>query len=124
MIDWLAILEEIKKQKRAGISTAKPAKVRTAAKVGRYSDTKSKVIYLPTAQRAKALRLFDELAMNPPVKLSEWACVCVANSLVVNEATFMATLARDLVSMNRVVIKSGIVFDAEKYAASEQKKND
>lgn len=124
MINWAARAEEIKKTKRAGINTAETAKVRTAAKVDRYSDTKSKVIYLPTAARAKALRLFDELAMTPPVFLSEWAAASVANGLSVNEATFSATLARDLMAMNRVVIESGIVFDAEKFTASEKKKYD
>lgn len=82
-------------------------------KVGRYSDNKGKVVYLPTAARAKALRLFDELAMNPPVKLSEWAAVCVANDLSHNESTFSATLARDLMMMSKVVIESGLVFDAD-----------
>lgn len=113
MIDWFQVAEEIKKTKRAGIHTANTAKVEKRDKVGRYSDNKGKVVYLPTAARAKALRLFDELAMNPPVKLSEWAAVCVANDLSHNEFTFSATLARDLMMMSKVVIESGLVFDAD-----------
>ena len=122
MIDWFKVADEIKKPNYPNASTAHTAQTSFQSANDGFQSTKSNVVnfptkpkYFPTIPRAKALRLFDELAMTPPVSLDDWAAACVANGLSRNAGKFRASIANDLVKMNRLIITDdGFVLDAEK----------
>ena len=120
MIDWFKVAEQIKKPKCPEGSTAYTAQIENRQQIDGHSAiieepvTDDNVCYFPTIARAKALRLFDELAINPPVSIDTWSALCVAKGLSQNCGKFRATIARDLVIMNRLIITDyGVVLNVE-----------
>lgn len=124
MIDWFKVAETIKKSEIPNIGTSKAAKVPKQAvaedelfTVNSVIDDSPKVRYFPTIARVKALRLFDELAMNPPVSFERWASLCVSKGLSHNTHKFRGTIAKDLVSMNKLEITNDdVVLNVENWS--------
>ena len=117
MIDWFKVADEIKNSEYPKGSTAHTAQVFSGATNEEILDINSNdggfdnIVsfpvskrYYPTVERTTALRLLDELAMNPPVMFTDWAEACVAKGLSENTGKLRAIVACDLVKMGRLNI--------------------